>query len=338
MKLRTSPRLLTLCVLLALPLAACDTVTSTPIPTTAPTAAPTSTTTSVTVPTGTTQAATAAPTLAPTGTAPLPPTDSPLPQAAPATVTAEVVAPASTAATGGTATAGSQDIATPQSTLVDTATGNLAPTPADTVPTPTADTATSTGQAITALTALSMLKQKALALYPDARLAMLTESRPDQQKLLLSSSLGDPSISENTPGGLGRNWTLVAVSPSKNTAVAISMDGTQVDLMKAGTVSPDIIKQFSAANLSALDLSKLDIAALKDSDAVVQSAGDRGKGGQIGIALIAPNGLGLGPLPTPTSGGNSPQLAYELFSTDPTKQSFIFFDAQTGKVVLDSGQ
>lgn len=228
-------------------------------------------------------------------------------------------------------------IPSPSGTVVDAIAGTAPPTPADNAPSPTAVAATSSGEAITAMQALVTLRQKALAVYPDARLALLVNSKPGQQKSLLGSSLGDPSINEPTPDGKGRNWTLIAVSPTKKGATAFSMDGTTVDLVKAGAVTDDFLAQFGAPASSALDLARLDPATMRDSDTVAQAAGDRGTAQRIGIALLAPDGLGVGPLPTPASGGASPQLAYELFSTDPAKQVFIFFDALTGKVVLDSG-
>jgi hypothetical protein len=226
---------------------------------------------------------------------------------------------------------------TPTGTIVDAATA-VGPTPAaDTVPTATPVTARSTGEALTALQALAELKGKALAEMPDARLAMLVNSRPGQQKILLGTSLGDPNVNEATPGGLGRNWTLVAVSPSQKRAVAYSTDGTVVDMTEAGTVPDELLANFGSTASAALDLSALDAADLKDSDAIVESLGELGAGEKFGIALLAPEGLGIGPLPTPEAGGASPQLAYELFSTDPNTQLFVFFDAVTGDVVLDSG-
>lgn len=266
-----------------------------------------------------------------------PPTEPPTP--AP-TATMLSQPPASTPTQAAVAQADTQvptPIPTPSGTIVDAIAGTVPPTQADTAPSPTAVVATSSGEAITALQAMKTLKPKALSSFPDARLALLVNSKPGQQKSLLGSALGDPNVNEPTPGGKGRNWTLVAVSPSRKGALAISMDGTTVDLVKEGTVPSDLIAQFSAPGLAALDLSTLDPAAMKDSDTVARSAGARGAVQQIGIALLAPNGLGAGPLPTPPSGGNSPQLAYELFSTDPARQFFIFFDALTGTIVLDSG-
>ena len=75
-----------------------------------------------------------------------------------------------------------------------------------------------------------------------------------------------------------------------------------------------------------------------DSDNIAQQAGERGTAKDVGIALLSPDGLGLGPLPTPTTGGAAPYLAYELFSQANGQQSFIIFDALTGQVVLDSAR
>lgn len=172
---------------------------------------------------------------------------------------------------------------------------------------------------------------------PDARLAMLVNSKPEQQKILLGTSLGDPNVNEPTPGGLGRNWTLVAVSPSQKRAMAFSTDGTVVDLTAEGTVPDELLANFGSAAAADLDLSKLDSSTLKDSDEVMQAAGSRGSTDGVGLAMLAPDALGIGPLPTPAAGGPPLKIAYELFSTDPATQLFVFFDAITGDVVLDSG-
>ena len=129
----------------------------------------------------------------------------------------------------------------------------------------------------------------------------------------------------------------MAVSPSQKRAVAFSTDGTVVDMTEAGTVPDELLANFGSDAGAALDLAGLDADTLTDSDAIVESLGERGAGSTIGIALLAPEGLGIGPLPTPEVGGTPPQLAYELFSTDPETQLFVFFDAVTGDVVLDSG-
>lgn len=228
-------------------------------------------------------------------------------------------------------------IASPTGTIVDAVTVTAQATAADTMPTATPVTATSTGDAITALQALEELKGKALAEMPDARLAMLVNSRPAQQKILLGTSLGDPNVNEATPGGLGRNWTLIAVSSSQKRAVAFSLDGSMVDLTAEGTVPDELLANFGSPAASALDLSTMKTEGLTDSDAVVQAVGERAGGDQVGVALLAPDALGIGPLPTPETGDTSPQLVYELFSTDPATQLFVFFDAVTGDVVLDSG-
>lgn len=225
---------------------------------------------------------------------------------------------------------------TPSGTIIDSSNATRPSTPVENAPTPTPVTATGTGDALTALQALEQLKPKAVAWQKDARLGLLSNIRPGQQKNLLGTTLGDPNVNEPTPGGKGRNWTLVAFSPSTNGAIAISADGTQVDLVKEGAVTEEVLTRFNAPHLTALNLSSLDSTRLVDSDALFTKMGEQGKSQTISIALLAPDGLGLGPLPTPSPEGDSPQLAYEAFSTDPTRQTFIFFDARTGSIVLDS--
>lgn len=226
---------------------------------------------------------------------------------------------------------------TPTGTIVDAATMVVPTSVADTVPTATPVTATSTGDAVTALQALEALRGKALKEMPDARLAMLVNSKPAQEKILLGTSLGDPNVHAPTPGGMGRNWTLIAVSPSQKRAMAFSLDGTTVDLTAENQVPDEVLANFGSPGAAALDLSTLDLKSLADSSAIAQAAGERAAGTSPGIALFAPEALGIGPLPTPEAGGPSPQLAYELFSTDPATQLFVIFDAKTGDVVLDSG-
>lgn len=239
----------------------------------------------------------------------------------------------------GTATQENVDTSTalpaPTGTVVDSAVATAPPTD-ESLPSPTAVTATGTGEALTALQALGELKPRALAWQADARLVMLSNVRPGQEKNMLGGALGEPDISEPTPGGKGRNWTLVAFSPSTSGAVAFSMEGAQVDLVKEGIASDELFKGFAPEELAALDLASLDVGSLVDSDKVLEKAGERGKSDKIGIALFAPNGLGVGPLPTPTTGGDPSQIAYELFNADPLQQTFILLDATTGDVILDS--
>jgi len=225
---------------------------------------------------------------------------------------------------------------TPSGTIVDTSAATLPSTPGEAAPTPTPVTATGSGEALTALQALDQLKPKALAWQKDARLGLLSNIRPGQQKSLLGTTLGDPNVNEPTPDGKGRNWTLIAFSPSANGAAAISTDGTQTDLVSEDAVTEEVLTRFNAPHLSALNLSALNSTQLVDSDVLFRKMGARSKSQTIGIALLAPDGLGLGPLPTPSPSGDSPQLAYEAFSTDPNQQTFIFFDAKTGNVILDS--
>jgi hypothetical protein len=247
---------------------------------------------------------------------------------APPTATLELSTPAETPTA----------LPVPTGTPIDVASVTAPPTPNDNenAPSPTPVTATSTGEAVTALQALSTLKGKALTWQKDARFGLLSNVRPGQQKNLLGGTLGDSNVNEPTPGGKGRNWTLIAFSPSSQGAMAISMDGTQVDLVKEGTVSGEVVQRFAGSNLSVLALASLDPSHLVDSDKIVEKAGDRGRAEGIGVALLAPDGLGLGPLPTPQAGGTSPTLAYELFGSDPSQQVFIFFDAASGQIVLDS--
>jgi hypothetical protein len=114
------------------------------------------------------------------------------------------------------------------------------------------------------------------------------------------------------------------------------MDGTQVNLVKEGGVDSDTIARFGGADTQSSALGSLDVSRLEDSDKLVAQAGDKGAGAEVGLALLSPNGLGLGPLPTPQSGGQPPELAYELFVQSGAEQSFVLYDASTGAVVLDS--
>jgi hypothetical protein len=149
-------------------------------------------------------------------------------------------------------------------------------------------------------------------------------------------ALGDPDVNEATPDGTGRNWALIAFSPSTNSAVALAMDGTQTDLVQEGALTDSLVEGLSAPEMAALDLSQLEPGDLVDSDEVAQKAADAGVSGETGIALLAPGGLGIGPLPPAEAGGEPPRVAYEVFSADPATQAFVFFDALTGEVVLDS--
>lgn len=225
---------------------------------------------------------------------------------------------------------------TPSGAVIDGSNSALPSPPGETAPTPTPVIARGTGDAITALQALEQLKPKALIWQNDARLGLLSNIRPGQEKNLLGTTLGDPNVNEHTPGGLGRNWTLVAFSPSTRGAIAISADGSQVDLVKEGAITQEAIARFNSPHLASLNLSTLNSSQLVDSDALFAMMGELGKSKSMGIALLAPDGLGLGPLPTPFPTGDSPQLAYEAFSTDPNRQTFIFFDAKTGNIVLDN--
>jgi hypothetical protein len=228
-------------------------------------------------------------------------------------------------------------VATTIPTFVDAAPITPQPTPVEDNPSPTPVTATGTGEQMTALQALAILKPQAIAWQPDVRLAMLANVRPGQQKRLMTGALGDPDVFEPTPGGLGRNWTLVAVSPLRG-ALAVSMDGTQVDLLADGKITNEMLAGFSDPQQSALGLATLDTARLVNSDKLAASTQATIPAERVGIALIAPNGLGIGPLPTPQAGGTPPLLAYEMYNSDPAQQSFIIFNAYTGAVILDSAR
>jgi len=227
------------------------------------------------------------------------------------------------------------DVPMPSASIVDAASVTPFPTTDADIPSPTPVTATSTGEAITALEALSSLKPKAVTWQRDSRLAMLANIRPGQQSGLLTGALGDPDVYEPTPGGRGRNWTIVVFSPSTGGAYAFSMDGTEVDLVKAGATTDVMHQSFSSPAASALELARLDTNTLANSDSVAQNAGELGKSEAMSLAMLAPEGFGMGPLPTHTDGGSQPAFVYEMFLTDPAMQAFILFDAFTGEVILD---
>jgi hypothetical protein len=224
----------------------------------------------------------------------------------------------------------------PTGTVIDTAEATAPVLPSEEAASPTPVTATSSGEPVTALQAFAQLRPRAMSWQPDARLVMMANVRPGQEAKLLGVALGDPDVNEPTPGGKGRNWALIAFSPSTKTASAFAMDGTDIDLSNEGVLTDNLIQSFSAPELSALALSAIQPSQLVDSDSLPAKAGASNPQSSIGIALLAPDGLGIGPLPTPETGGASPQLAYELFSSDQSAQSFTFFNAATGQVVLDS--
>jgi hypothetical protein len=216
----------------------------------------------------------------------------------------------------------------------DTTSIAVPPTPDDSAASPTAVTSTGTGREITALQALRVLIPKATAWQADAQLGLLANVRPGQEKNLLGDALGKPDINEPTPGGLGRDWTLVAFSPSVRGAMAFAVAGAQADLVKEGAVSNETLDLFFETDTNAPTLAQLDMSKLVDSDRIAAMAGERGKEEGAGIALLTPDNLGVGPLPAPSAGGPSPHLAYEIFTQEG---GFIFFDAESGAVVLDGG-
>ena len=188
---------------------------------------------------------------------------------------------------------------------------------------------------VTALTALSLLKPRALSWHSDAQLVMLTNVRPGQAVLLLGVALGDSSLSEATPGGKGENWTLLAASLSSMGVMAFSLDGSQVDMVAEGRVSRSLLTSLTSSSMPPLALNNLGMSGLKDSDAIAANAGEAGKAPYASIALLSPGRLGLDVLPqTPRPMiVTVPPLVYELFTTDPTHAPYAFFDASTGETL-----
>jgi hypothetical protein len=227
-------------------------------------------------------------------------------------------------------------IPSPTGTVVDKAQATAPAATEGEAATPTAVTATATGEAVTALQALDRLVPLALDWQQDARLVMLANVRPGQEGKLLGVALGDPDVNEPTPDGMGRNWALIAFSPATKGAVALAMDGTQTDLAKEGALTDSLTESLSSQEMSALDLSTLKASDLADSDVIAEKAPQAGVTGVTGIALLAPDGLGIGPLPAVEAGTDPPRIAYELYSADLSNQAFAFFDARTGEVVLNS--
>ena len=255
------------------------------------------------------------------------------------TVSTSVELATATVATVATSGAVTTAVPTSSGPAVDTAVVASPTVPTTEISAPTPVTATAKGEAVTALTALGQLKPKALDWQPDARIVMLSNVRPGEGDKLLGVALGDPNVNEPTPGGLGRNWALIVFSPSTKGAIVLSMDGTQADLIKEGALTAGMVQSFGSPEMEALDLSKLDLSKLADSNTATAKIEKTGQDtSNMSIAMLAPTGLGLGPLPTPAAGGSSPMLAYELFSVDPNQQRFVFFDAFTGAVLMDSAK
>ena len=220
----------------------------------------------------------------------------------------------------------------PQGTqVVDAAAATPPPAPDLTLLTPTPVTASARGEPVTALKALPALRDQAVNWQADVRFALLANVRPGQQSKLLGVALGDPDVFEATSDGKGGNWTLVAVSPSRG-AVAISADGTLVDLMGAGGVTGEMIGSFADPGLEGLELADLDLSRLADTNNVWSTVAPIASGEGTSIALISPQGLGQ-EIPTD---GEQPMLAYQLFSVRPDVQVFAFFDALSGRLLTQN--
>ena len=214
-----------------------------------------------------------------------------------------------------------------------------APPPTST-PGPTA-TLTPIGP-VSALTALSLLKPRALAWHSDAQLVMLANVRPGQAVLLLGVALGDPLLTAATPSGKGENWTLLASSTSSSGVMAFGLDGSQVDMVAQGRVPAALRASLTSTQTQTLPLllSRLDLTALKDSETIATNAGKAGQAADVSLALIAPTSLGFNltsEIPRLTI-SLAPTLAYELFTADPNHPSYAFFDAHTGETLLLSGR
>ena len=191
---------------------------------------------------------------------------------------------------------------------------------------------------VTVLNALSLLTPRALAWRSDAQLVMLANVRPGQAVLLLGVALGDSLLTAATPNGKGENWTLLVASPSSSGVMAFSLDGSQVDLVAQGRVPAALRASLTLTQTQTLPLSlnRFDSAVLKDSDLIVASAGEAGQAADVSVALLAPGSLGFSlkseiPRLTITI---APTLAYELFTADPNRPSYAFFDAYTGGTLL----
>jgi hypothetical protein len=217
----------------------------------------------------------------------------------------------------------------PQGTpVVDAAPATPPPAADVALSTPTPVTATAQGEAVQALKALPVLRDRAVDWQADVRFALLANVRPGQQSKLLGVALGDPDVFEATPDGKGGNWTLVAVSPSRG-AVAVSADGALVDLMSGGGVTGEMIGSFADPGLDGLELARLDIGRLVDTDSVWTAVGSFAGREGTSIALISPQGLGQ-QIPTD---GEQPLLAYQFFSVRPDVQVFALVDALSGRLL-----
>ena len=200
--------------------------------------------------------------------------------------------------------------------------------------TPTSRRTIKKGDEVTALQALTQLGEDALDWQKDALFIMLANVKPGQEGRLLGMALSDPDLSDSTPGGRGRNWVLLAASPSAEGVVVFDLDGGKIDLVAGGKVSSALLAQLTGPDISGVEMADLKVSALVDSDGVAKKAGQVGSMPGMGMALVAPARLGLDSL-LGEEGDVLPEIVYEVFAPEP-KASVIFVDGKTGEPIGES--
>ena len=202
------------------------------------------------------------------------------------------------------------------------------PTPASTS-TPTSIPRLHKGDEVALSRALEQLRQDALDWKEDALLIMVANVKPGQEGRLLGMALSDPDLSDPTPGAIGRNWVLLAASPSAESVVVLDLDGTKLNLVAEGRVSAPLLDQLTGPALPAIDLADLDLSNLADYGTIETGAGEMASAPGMTIALLDPARLGLNSLFDEEA---APQLVYQLFSPEPEPR-VLYFDALTGAQV-----
>lgn len=207
----------------------------------------------------------------------------------------------------------------------------VAPTHTST-PQPTATaTPLQKGNHVTALQALTQLRADALKWQRDARFVLLANVKPGQEGRLLGMALSDPDLTDPTPGGIGRNWVLLAASSAKKSVVVFDLDGTQVDLTATGGVSASLGEQLAEQGVR---LSSLNPDDLADSDDIATEAGNGGDAPGLGMALTVPGLLGL---EAPRSSGGIaarlPSMLYAVFAPEP-EPGVQYFSGATGEPIM----
>jgi hypothetical protein len=179
---------------------------------------------------------------------------------------------------------------------------------------------------------LAQLRQDALAWEEDALFIMLANVKPGQEGRLLGMALSDPDLSDPTPASIGRNWVLLAASPSAESVIVLDLDGTRLDLVAEGRVSASLLAQLNGPTLPAIDLTGLDPAGLADFDEIAAKAGEIASAPGMSMALLAPDRLGIDSLFEDDDA--SPALVYQLFSPE-LEPRVLYFDAETGAQVAE---